>query len=147
MEHIKEEFELLLLKDLCARLPYKIVCSIYRVDDEGVGWRDAICKGYYFSDYDYEFYFEDVVAVDNILHIKPYLRPLSSITEEEKEEIKPLFSKFIDEFGKRVLVVEQNKMALYQDWLNKKMFDYRGLIGKGLAIEVTKENNPYETRI
>ena len=30
------------------------------------------------------------------------------------------------------------------DWLNKKMFDYRGLIPKGLAIEVTKENNPYE---
>jgi hypothetical protein len=30
------------------------------------------------------------------------------------------------------------------DWLNKKVFDYRGLIPKGLAIEVTKENNPYE---
>ena len=35
--------------------------------------------------------------------------------------------------------------ALYnsQDWLNKNMFDYRGLIERGLAIEVTKENNPY----
>ena len=65
----------------------------------------------------------------------PYLRPMSSITEEEKEEIKPLFSKFTDEFGKPVLVVRQNKMALYQDWLNEHHFDYRGLIQMGLAIE------------
>jgi hypothetical protein len=41
----------------------------------------------------------------------------------------------------------EHKYAIFyrsQDWLNKKMFDYRGLIEKGLAIEVTKENNPYE---
>ena len=30
------------------------------------------------------------------------------------------------------------------DWCDKNMFDYRGLIIKGLAISVTKENNPYE---
>ena len=69
---------------------------------------------------------------------------MPSITEEEKEEIKPFFSKFYDEFGRRVLVVRQNKMALYQDWLNAHYFDYRGLITKGLAIEVTEENNPYK---
>lgn len=127
----------LLLKDLCARLPYKLICSIYREDDEGVGWRDAICKGYYYSDYDYEFYFEDVVAVDNIQHIKPYLRPLSSMTEEERNElirfggiVKIDTSEIID-----ISCLGFKHHANNQDWLNKHHFDYRGLIERDLAIE------------
>lgn len=31
------------------------------------------------------------------------------------------------------------------DWLNAHHFDYRGLIEKDLAIEVTEENNPYKS--
>ena len=73
----------LLLKDLCSRLKNGIICSIYREDDEGFGWRDAECKGYFQTNYSYEFYFEDVIAVDNIERVKPYLRPLSSMTENE----------------------------------------------------------------
>lgn len=124
-----QEDKELLLKDLCARLPYEVVIEL----DEKFGFN----KGTH-------------VLVKELLDsycvegIKPYLRPLSSITEEEKEEIKPFFSEFKDEFGKRELVVRQNKMFLYQDWLNAHHFDYRGLIPKGLAIEVTEENNPYK---
>ena len=52
---------------------------------------------------------------------KPYLRPMSSMTEEEKEELRTL---------------KWTKLEHYTvDWLNKKMFDYRGLIDKGLALE------------
>jgi hypothetical protein len=125
----------LLLKDLCARLPYKVIVEIISYSDEtSRPWFGELsCK-------DLDCFIHDVAYKS----VKPYLRSISSMTEEEKEEIKPLFSKFIDEFGKRVLVVRQNKIALYQDWLNAHHFDYRGLIPKGLAIEVTKENNPYK---
>ena len=52
----------LLIKDLCARLNTNLVCSIYRVDDQGVGYRDEILYGYYKNNTEYEFYFgEDCV--------------------------------------------------------------------------------------
>lgn len=66
---------------------------------------------------------------------KPYLRPMSSMTEEEKNE----YDMFFNEDGLLNTIVD-----VYVDWLNAHHFDYRGLIKKGLAIEVTKENNPYE---
>lgn len=59
--------------------------------------------------------------------IKPYLRPMSSMTEEEYDELCELAnSKFIGD-SKEI------------DWLNKKMFDYRGLIPMGLALEAPEE--------
>lgn len=120
-----EEEKQLLWMDLCARLPYNVLVHIHDID---------VC------DYD-NYLCEDYLAKFRInsIQIKPYLRLMSSITEEEKEEIKPLFSEFTDEFGKRVLVVRQNKMALYQDWLNAHYFDYRDLIGKELALEAPKD--------
>lgn len=125
---MKQEDIELLFKDLCARLPYEV-----KVTFAGYSGRDdCVLNTQQLNIYNIEY-----------LRLKPYLRTMPSITEEEKEEIKPLFSKFTDEFGKPVLVVRQNKMALYQDWLNEHHFDYRGLIPMGLAIEVTEENNPY----
>ncbi len=121
---VQEDKELL-LKDLSARLPYKPVVHAkwsYREINGELKHKEVNRR----------LEINDFYA---IWDVKPYLRPMSSMTEEEKEEVKPLFSKFIDEFGKRVLVVRQNKMALYQDWLNAHHFDYRGLIEKGLAIE------------
>ena len=61
---------------------------------------------------------------------KPYLRPMSSMTEEEKKESGELYKK-------------NTGMWDDLDWLNAHHFDYRGLIDKGLAIAVTEENNPY----
>ena len=67
--------------------------------------------------------------------IKPYLRQMSSMTEEEKLQLskyacigEDLNGEFIDE-------VQRKDCAAYIDWLNKHHFDYRGLIKKGLAIE------------
>lgn len=68
----------------------------------------------------------------------PYLRPLSSMTEEEKVEYYDLQKKFLLSSHNPVT----NGFALY-DWLNKKMFDFRGLIPKGLAIS-TEKFNPYK---
>ena len=66
---------------------------------------------------------------DELWGAKPYLRPMDSMTEEEYAE-----------FGYDTLRYTIQDI----DWLNAHHFDYRGLIEKGLAIEVTKENNPYK---
>lgn len=131
----------LLLRDLCAKLPYGVHCCVLNLNKTIKEDNDII----------YGIVGDNIVTLKSdknkcymYYQIKPYLRPISSITEEEKEEIKPFFSEFKDEFGKRVLVVGQNKMFLYQDWLNAHHFDYRELIKKGLAIAVTNENNPYK---
>ena len=75
--------------------------------------------------------------------IKPYLRPMSSMSEEEKKE-------FIDavtwEANGKFYIDECEDISFYQekyDWLNAHHFDYRGLIPKGLAVS-TDEFNPYK---
>lgn len=139
----KEDKELL-LKDLCARLPYKVkVCDdMKRIYTLTLGTSYLIDLFYSNGDY-----------VD--VPIKPYLRPLSSMTEEEKKEYIEYAGYEIEEsvngrhyeyYLKDFCGTPDNPSVNTNgvDWLNKKMFDFRGLIDKGLAIEVTEENNPYK---
>lgn len=150
----------LLLKDLCSRLDTNLVCSIYRTDDEGVGYRDEILHGYCKGDVWYEFYFREdcSIGIDDVSKIKPYLFPLSSMTEEQKRDyysladdvtIKPGQGSY---FGIKIHCI---KLGISDnphegvwddvdldaiDWLNKNHFDYRGLIPMGLAIDATELN-------
>ena len=74
-----------------------------------------------------------------ISQIKPYLFPLSSMTEEqskELEEIDPEFYSLICENGDICVSMDVRGY----DWLNKNHFDYRGLIPMGLAIDATNKN-------
>lgn len=126
----------LLIKDLCARLNTNLVCSIYRIDDYGVGYRDEILSGYCKGDIWDEFYFGDDcgIGIDNVSKIKPYLFPLSSMTDEQKKEYA------------HILVMSSNLACSQligettQDWFNKNHFDYRGLIPMGLAEDATDKN-------
>ena len=72
----------------------------------------------------------DDSIVETVYHIKPYLRPISSITEEEKEY-------FGIPFTSEGLVTLTDTVEC-MDWLNAHHFDYRGLIEKGLALEAPK---------
>lgn len=121
----------ILLQDLCARLDTNLVCSIYRVDDYGVGYRNEILSGYCKGDNWYEFYFGDDcgIGIDDVSKIKPYLIPLSisSMTEEQKEDMV-----------KSSCGIGSDKNVF--DWYNKNHFDYRGLIPMGLAIDATGLN-------
>lgn len=118
-----QEDKQLLLKDLCARLPYGVICST----PKGNGYLCSINQTIFGNEYGVNIevtmrdYFDD-----NKCDIKPYLRPMSSMTEEERTEWRKLSD--INEI----------------DWFNKHHFDYRGLIPKGLAIEVNESNNPYK---
>ena len=122
----------LLIKDLCARLNTNLVCSIYRTDDQGIGYRNEILYGYCNIDGWNEFYFgEDCgISIDDISKIKPYLLPMSSMTEEQEEECQQI---------KHSYYFDDDSFVLF-DWYNKNHFDYRSLIEKGLAIDATGLN-------
>lgn len=78
---------------------------------------------------------KDADIVIECTEVKPYLRPMSSMTKEEKVEFHKLCVSYYN--------IYFNSMDSI-DWLNANHFDYRGLIPKGLAIEVTPDNNPYK---
>ena len=114
----KEEKQLL-LKDLCARLPYECMLRV-----EGNWFVDEIepydCKLTPYS-------FMDVV-VNHDCDVKPYLRPMSSMTAEERKHFESMCCWGKWESGPIITI----KAA---DWFNEHHFDYRGLIEKGLALE------------
>ena len=83
-------------------------------------------------------------------NIKPYLRPMSmsSMTDKERKEYYNLCfeeERKEYEYGDWVTRVYYHDTVESVDWLNAHHFDCRGLIEKGLAIEVTEERNPYKT--
>ena len=124
---MKKEDKDLLLKDLSARLPYGVICDIYN-DTCTIKEKLLIGGLSHFCD--------DTIAV------RPYLRPMSSMTEVEVIEFIKLTDSIIKFANKHYAVLSLQQI----DWLNAHHFDYRGLIEKGLAIEVTKENNPYKAQ-
>jgi hypothetical protein len=158
-----QEEKMLLIKDLSARLPYAVTVehtsgfrgtlhdiAIHHMYDDNDNIYDAICYTDFFGD-------EDSIYIE---YFKPYLFPLSSMTEEQKRELLELTgyearceeSCGFDSWGFYVNIVgeytyedNQESVILYPDaigidWCNKNHFDYRGLIEKGLAIDATGLN-------
>lgn len=123
----------LLIKDLCARLPYGVKASTK------VGGNIKI-----------SFMGEDTIIGEDgdsydVSFITPYLFPMSSMTEEQKKyitdrwgindyfdfEINPDWGEYFVELGDTIDFI---------NWLNKNHFDYRGLIEKDLALDATGLN-------
>ncbi len=119
-----QEDKQLLLEDLCARLPYGV--KIIYAGHSGYTLNCQHLNSTYAIEY---------------LGLKPYLRPLSSMTGEEIKELGEVTLK--GKFQGGILGMLCPTYAPF-DWLNSHHFDYRGLIEKGLAIEVTEDNNPYK---
>lgn len=69
--------------------------------------------------------------------IKPYLRPMSSMTDEERGEFRNFGGVMSYSPQHDTWTISAFSPEAY-DWLNKNMFDYRGLIPMGLALEATK---------
>lgn len=135
----------LLLKDLCARLS----CFENWVQYEG---KDYIVTGYGHGRVSLlsSSFSSASGPCPLVEEVKPYLRPMSSMTEEEKEEIEVfIFNKWyeedsckIDKEGWIEILANYDVSGIdpcfcsdYVDWLNEHHFDYRGLIEKGLALE------------
>lgn len=132
-----QEDKALLYKDLCARLPYGVVLdSPNPVDDM---WDEAISIDA--STKTVTLLYNE--RVFNIDEVKPYLFPLSSMTEEQEREYNMLRDFVYSHHYEYEDIVED--MGLYDNWrsidyLNAHHFDYRGLIEKGLAIDATGLN-------
>ena len=141
----QEEKELI-IKDICCRLPYGLVLDVNTTDwktpqghiqlkIEGIGilFKDMslVVNGSYYGD-----------------NYRPYLRPMSSMTDEEfvyfmdirgmnlnSYEIQEMMSEYFSHPNRIAIVNTLGKYSHKIDWLNKNMFDYHGLIEMGLALE------------
>lgn len=147
-----QEDKELLIKDLCARLPYGVkLQKTYDTSDPVELYLIDLCH-HTIKFYTYKGEGLTMCDVGNIerfgkLRYKPYLFPLSSMTEEQKMEIKSLCDGteiFDDGSWMSYISILGNfnfeiNLAVV-NWLNANNFDYRGLIPKGLAIDATGLN-------
>lgn len=134
----------ILLKELSARMPYglKVQCDdyLFTFDEKHMG------VGALYTD----FYGQPLESPNIILsgcfygnNIKPYLFPLTAMTEEQCEEFRQVSGLDADldsiRLGRVSLIGDIAIDCLYDaiDWFNKNHFDYRELISLGLAIDAT----------
>lgn len=118
----------LVLTDICGRLPYGVITKN--------------CKNKFDVPANL---LPDVIGIKMLIaeyDLKPYLRPISSMTEAEKEEISELLDASIDididgdiTYFSGTDFIPCSDYQIYIDYLNSHHFDYRGLIEKGLALE------------
>jgi len=127
-----EEDKKLLLKDLCARLPYDIIASVRGSDEEfqyfyilGVKDGKVWVKN-------------DILRVDKFVDVevvKPYLRPMSSMTDEEKAQVQMFMDIVTDEnYGDGYSPSAWDAMNGFVQYCDLHHLDHRGLIVKGLAL-------------
>lgn len=162
---MKKEEKDLLLKDICGRLPYGVKAVLKRTNCHNSTKHKVNEKDIYSfrtgkpleEDYGQHDYYKVIVT-----DIKPYLFPLSNITEEQK---KDLLLTVVGKEGLKLFSVtkdgivsnDKSEQSLYNfsfnnvefsnetteayiDWLNKNHFDYRGLIEKSLALDASGLN-------
>lgn len=122
-----QEDKELLFKDLCARLPYNVICQVEFRESGKYQSKSMFLSGV-FTD---EAYFTTESGSIYSNEYKPYLFPLSSMTDEQEEEYNDLNCYELGCFP-------HTEEAL--DYLIKNHFDYRGLIEKELAIDATNLN-------
>ena len=115
----------LLLKDLCARLPYGVK---FLRESWNYEWDQEMSVIEVLEDIDKDGYINNT-KVYKVEDVKPFLFPLSSMTEEQKS-ILSLCNAFI----------EPRSIELKLNFYNEQHIDYRGLIKKGLAIDATNLN-------
>ena len=119
-----QEDKNLLLRDLSARLSYGVIVKYKSREKEGnvkitygnIGYVAELGKGWW-------------------IDCKPYLRPMSSMTEEERKERLSSFFQIVELNSGLTPLLSALKSFEYIDWLNSHHFDYHGFIEKSLAIE------------
>lgn len=125
-----QEDKKLLLSDICARLPYGLMFALWNDYHKKFCWAVQVSGVEYTNTKPIFVFDKPSYRKNGIETVKPYLRPMSSMTKEECEECMPLFDVMDDNY---ISHEEWSYRAF--DWLNAHHFDYRGLIEKGLALE------------
>lgn len=147
----------LLLKDLCAMLPYGVIVrhADYLIDSDGNytgqfwykrGYLYNICRMDNMTTTIIESEGSDEEGYEHICDLErslPYLRPMSSMTEKELKEFRACHCVYDLHPDFQPMMCNLSNLTNMFNWLLSNHFDFLGLIPKGLAIEVTEENNPY----
>ena len=125
---MKQEDKELLLQDLCARLLYN-PWVLVEFEGSNQEWKTTLQQEYcvgYISGKITKLYSREIT-------VKPYLRPLTSMTEDEEIE----FCMTVFDTVLRITEKKHTCLVSFEqiNWLNAHHFDYRGLIEKGLALE------------
>lgn len=136
-----EENKDLLSKDLCSRLPYGVKVE-YENEIFDV---EYVCPMYAEVKLD----IPETWTID-VSEVKPYLFPLSSMTEEMKYEFYlkfiandcdfDYFKFYFDNGNRHKLLTSLDDIEAIIDWFHKNHLDYRGLIPMGIAIDATGKN-------
>lgn len=132
MKFMTQEEKDLLFKELSSRLAYRVKFPIYwwnedtQTDEEIIATLYSINTDGYCEIFDHD----GTVYIDNI---KPYLRPMSSMTVDEQKEYHKTFQVEADTHG--FTYIESFESF---DWLTAHHFDFRDLISKGLALEASQ---------
>lgn len=125
---LKQEDRQLLLKDLSARLPYHPMVHIHDLDTID------------YDNYLYADYLDQMMSYS--IKLKPYLRSMSRMTEEEKKEYYETMDKYTHRLYPNSADFSEHTEYSWTtetfDFLNANHFDYRGLIPMGFAIEATE---------
>ena len=148
---MEKEEKLLLFKDLSARLSYHVRVKVWLKD--GTTEEGALDLEHNYGDV-----LRDAFYYKEIVDIKPYIRPMSSMTEEEEIKLYQIAGFYYlsnnellkDEWRQFSSALSENKLFLPYpiwgddlqkvfDWLNAHHFDYRGLIERGLALEAPED--------
>jgi hypothetical protein len=137
----------LLFKDLCARLPYGVKCEVYNC----IGVLDEVTT-FYGVGVTYSNGQDTTCRIDEC---KPYLFPLSSMTDEQAKELFNIFGLVCPSTEEDYIKINEctgitfflcqgfdveTHLDKLIDWLNKNHFDYRGLIPMDLANDSTGLN-------
>lgn len=139
---MKQEPQELLLKDICARLPYGIKASYYGVEEERETWDEI--EGITLDE-DFGGYVDIGQYSLPIERIKPYLFPLSSMTSEQLFEVQEILRRNeieIEDGFLHIVDSDRNVITYLEilallEWFYKNHFDVYGLIPMGLAIDAT----------
>lgn len=144
----------LLLEDICSRIPYGVKVQVFNHGIEAVETLYQI---------DLDGYISTLEGDELKYYYKPYLFPLSSMTEEQRKEFLEISHLENRSFynGKEEIVIMSNEIWTFDlggdtdteyrsidikriretiKWLNKNHFDWRGLIPMGLAEDATNKN-------
>ena len=134
----------LLIKDICARLPYNVICQVEFKENGKYNHKVMLLSGI-FTD---EAYFTTKGGSIYSNEYKPYLFPLSSMTEEQLFEVQEILGKNEIEIGDGFLsIIDSGRNTITYleilavlEWFYKNHFDVNNLIPMGLAIDATELN-------
>ena len=139
-----QENKELLLKDLCARLPYNVICQVEFKENGKYNSKVMLLSGIFTDDA----YFTTKGGSIYSNEYKPYLFPMSSVTKEQLFEVQEILGKNeieIEDGFLHIIDSERNTITYLEilavlEWFYKNHFDINNLISMKLAIDATNLN-------